>query len=359
MFLLFDHPNLVLRKNFNQKKGTMSFTEEIVKKQKSKKSRILREVEKTPVPLGIAFEGGGICGLAHIGVCKYLEDQNLYSSLKFFSGASAGSMIAGLVACRVPFSKLKKILLNFDFESLNNSNWLFIGNAYRLLNHYGWSDGQNIEEVYGKLLKEYVGDSEITLGQIKEKFDSGLIISATSWKKRKSVYYAFDTHPDMKLKEAVRRSASYPINFSPAVQDKDFILDGGVLDNYPLRALYPYCEPDSVIGCKLISNDDPDKCPLIPKIQMVDDPERDQSKQSKRKSKEVADCSSLVEYLLGILEIYQTFALRAHVHSEDWARSLQINVGNISILDFKLSTTNKKWLVLQGFQAAQNYFSSK
>jgi len=304
-------------------------------------------------PLGIAFEGGGICGLAHIGVCKYLQEQGLYDSLKFFAGTSAGSMIAGLAACRVPVLQLEAALLKFDFESFNNSNWLFLGNTYRLINNYGWSDGQNIEEVYGQLLKNNIGDSEITLGQIYQKYGSGLVITATSWNDRKTYYYTFDSHPDMKLKEAVRRSASYPINFTPAVDGNDYLLDGGILDNYPIRALYPYCEPENVIGCKLIPSDNPSRCPNFPLITVVTDSKH--SKHSKNQKK--PDCSSIVDYLSGILEIWQTFALRAHVHSDDWSRSIQINVGNISILNFNISNQTKEWLVRQGYEGAGNHFS--
>lgn len=46
--------------------------------------------------LGIALSGGGIRGIAHAGVLKALEDNNIKPDI--IGGTSAGSMIASLYA---------------------------------------------------------------------------------------------------------------------------------------------------------------------------------------------------------------------------------------------------------------------
>lgn len=46
--------------------------------------------------LGIALSGGGIRGIAHAGVLKALEDNNI--KIDIIGGTSAGSLIASLYA---------------------------------------------------------------------------------------------------------------------------------------------------------------------------------------------------------------------------------------------------------------------
>ena len=45
---------------------------------------------------GLALSGGGLRGIAHIGVLKGLKEYNLYPS--YISGSSAGAVIAALYA---------------------------------------------------------------------------------------------------------------------------------------------------------------------------------------------------------------------------------------------------------------------
>lgn len=49
--------------------------------------------------LGLALSGGGTKGIAHIGVLKALEEENV--KFEFISGTSSGSIIATLYAVRI------------------------------------------------------------------------------------------------------------------------------------------------------------------------------------------------------------------------------------------------------------------
>lgn len=49
--------------------------------------------------LGIALSGGGIRGIAHAGVLKALEDNNI--KIDIIGGTSSGSLVASLYAMRI------------------------------------------------------------------------------------------------------------------------------------------------------------------------------------------------------------------------------------------------------------------
>lgn len=49
--------------------------------------------------LGLCLAGGGIKGVAHIGVLKALEEEKI--SFEYISGTSSGSIVATLYAVRL------------------------------------------------------------------------------------------------------------------------------------------------------------------------------------------------------------------------------------------------------------------
>lgn len=48
--------------------------------------------------LGLTLAGGGVKGAAHIGVLKYIEENNI--NIDYISGTSSGSIVATLYAAR-------------------------------------------------------------------------------------------------------------------------------------------------------------------------------------------------------------------------------------------------------------------
>jgi len=300
----------------------------------------------TPYFQGLALEGGGVCGLGHVGVIKYLDETNRLENITHFAGSSAGAMMAGLLACRIPYSDLEQILLTLDFRDFEDSKWLLFNDIYRLWCDYGWNQGKNISKIYGKILKQYLGDDQITLGQIREKYGTTLIITATSWKEGKTIYYHPDNDPQLKLVEAVRQSASYPAEFTPCSEGGDLYLDGGVLDNYPIQALDKWLPSDKVFGSKLVNS----------KPMPVSHPEADQELDPSYSPPQNKLPSNIVGYLKGIIRMYKDLALRIHISPDDWARSVLVNVGTTSTMDFDLSSDSKSWLINQGYSAAQKFF---
>ena len=49
--------------------------------------------------IGLALSGGGAKGAAHIGVLQALKEEGI--EINYISGASSGSIVSTLYACRV------------------------------------------------------------------------------------------------------------------------------------------------------------------------------------------------------------------------------------------------------------------
>src|SRR3990172_2829501 len=182
----------------------MSFQEYLQQSQHS--STIQKNSSNSTVRQGLALEGGGVCGIGHLGVIQYLEETGQLSTLDHFAGTSAGAIVAGLLACRMPLDKLIIVMNNLNFRSFENSNWFILGNLYRVWSEFGLNPGTNIALIYGQILTDYLGTNTITLSQIRAQFGTTLIITTTSWKTGQTIYLNPDDHPEMTLIEAVQSS---------------------------------------------------------------------------------------------------------------------------------------------------------
>ena len=61
---------------------------------------------------GLALSGGGIRGVAHIGVLKALEEEGMVPS--WIAGTSAGSIVAGLYAYGYSTQELVEIAVDLQ-----------------------------------------------------------------------------------------------------------------------------------------------------------------------------------------------------------------------------------------------------
>ena len=66
--------------------------------------------------IGLALSGGGIKGIAHVGVLRVLEDYNI--PIDFISGTSIGALIGAMYAAQPNAKKLEKDVLDEDIGKL-------------------------------------------------------------------------------------------------------------------------------------------------------------------------------------------------------------------------------------------------
>lgn len=178
------------------------------------------------------FSGGGSRGIAYCGAIQELHKRGYMVGIKNFAGSSAGSIIAGALACGASFNFLIK-----ELSEVNLASFLDYGNrikaVWNLYYHKGASPGDAFRNWYATVIEKLTGDREITLGQVHDKYGGRLVITGTSLNTREPVYFDHVTHPDMPLVTAVRISMSIPGLFIPVEYRGDVYVDGGVLDNYP------------------------------------------------------------------------------------------------------------------------------
>lgn len=169
--------------------------------------------------VGIVLSGGGIRGIAHLGVLKAFINAGIQFS--HISGTSAGSIAGAFYAAGIDPEEglhifMKTKLLRFVRPALGNLGLI------------------NIEHT-ADLLKSYFPHDKI------EDLKIPLTIAATNFSEGELVY--FNKGP---LIRAIQASCCIPGIFKPIMINEQMYVDGGVLNNFPVEPLLKDC--DFIIG---------------------------------------------------------------------------------------------------------------
>jgi len=163
--------------------------------------------------VGLALGGGGARGLAHIGVLKVLEEEDIPVSM--IAGTSVGALIGALYAAGVSTTEMEEMSADIGWSSLTNYSRLSL---FRLLvlEHQLSSDNM---EVY---LRKHIGD--LRFDQLKIPFEC----VATDLQTGERVVFR-----EGSVALAARASSTIPGLFEPVVFRHRYLVDGGLVSNIP------------------------------------------------------------------------------------------------------------------------------
>lgn len=192
------------------------------------------------VKIGIALSGGGIRGIAHAGVLRALEENNI--KIDIIGGTSSGAIVASLYAMGyspeyiyILFKRYSKEIAKMNTNPIVSGLKTFMFN--KKISLTGLRSGKNVEKLYN----EYAKRKGIDL--IKE-IKMPLVIPTVDIANSKE--YVFTNYvpkdakdisqyiTDVSIGKAVRASSSFPAFFSPCKIQKHAFMDGGALDNIPV-----------------------------------------------------------------------------------------------------------------------------
>lgn len=176
--------------------------------------RIAREIGG--VRVGLALSGGAALGLAHIGVIKVLERENI--PVDVVAGSSMGGLIAALWAAGFNAWELEKIALEYE----NNKKRVFRLMVDPCLPKLSFLKGRGIR----RFLEKYLGKR--TFQDLKFPLK---IIALNLNQRQKLVFESGN------LVDAVMASIAIPGVFYPARINDDLIIDGGTIEPVPIGTL--------------------------------------------------------------------------------------------------------------------------
>jgi NTE family protein len=209
--------------------------------------------------IGIALEGGGALGLAHIGVLQWLEEHHI--PVDRISGTSMGSLVGALYAAGDSPAQMRAIAVSDAFTrvftlqtSYADSNFrrrqdrrelpdaFTIGLRHRVTLRNALLTDRGVNEFLIVNLPNYNSD-ELDYNQLPIPFRC----VATDLNTLATVTFASGPLP-----QAIRASISIPGVFPP-VQDRNghYLVDGGILDNLPTDVLKRDLHAGVIIAIRL------------------------------------------------------------------------------------------------------------
>lgn len=189
--------------------------------------------------LGLALAGGGIRGIAHAGVLKALEDNNV--KIDVIGGTSSGGIIATLYAMGYSPYYIYELFKRYakDIASINNVTMINSLRTYfmnKTIKLKGLNSGDKLEKMFDqaankkgiKTIKDIEMPIAITTVDISEV--NKYIFTNNVSKEDNTKYIA-----DINVGKAIRATSSFPGVFCPVTYENHMFLDGGILDNVPVQ----------------------------------------------------------------------------------------------------------------------------
>lgn len=203
------------------------------------------------------FSGGGIKGFAYVGAIQALEERGI--QFERVAGTSAGAILATFIAAGFNAKELEAIFDELNLKVLLDPPKIFIGIPFlkwiNLYMRFGMYRGKSLEKwFHQKLATKGIcsfGDlPKDSLKLVASDITNGKILVLPDDLK----HYGIDGHT-FPISRALRMSCGLPFFFEPVTlkdgKKECFIVDGGVLSNFPLWIYDNGSKMRPVLGMKL------------------------------------------------------------------------------------------------------------
>lgn len=264
----------------------------------------------------LILSGGGVRGIAHIGALKAMESKNCLDKFEVYAGTSVGAIIISLYLIGYSPDEMFEFIKKFDLTKLKNIN------LTNILAHFGLDNGDRMNYVLKRLIQAKGLNPDITLSELFEKTKKKLIITTVSVNNADIKYISYEDFPHLPLYLAIRMSSAIPLFFTPIKYDNCLYIDGGCIDNYPIKIFQN--QLNDVVGVYI--------------------------------TEEMDNVLNINNFELYITRIFKCFlkgmsynGLKAY---EKY--TIEINVKSTSAVDFNIDNNKKEDMFKRGYDAVMN-----
>lgn len=213
--------------------------------------------------VGLVLSGGGASGMAHVGVLKALEENEI--PVDYITGTSIGALIGGLYAAGYSPEEIEAMVTTQAFLDATNG---IIDDQYKFYfkEHYEGASMVNwrfnLDSTFeANIPNSFVSSTPIDYGLMiymsgadaksNQNFDSLFIpfrcIASNITDRKEHVFRSGN------LAAAIRASMTYPFYLAPIEVDGKIMFDGGLYNNFPANVLCEEFQPDFVIASNVTS----------------------------------------------------------------------------------------------------------
>ncbi|MEQ9592785.1 MAG: patatin-like phospholipase family protein [Cyclobacteriaceae bacterium] len=208
--------------------------------------------------VGVVLSGGGAKGLAHVGVLKALEENEI--PIDYVTGTSMGGIIAGSYAAGMSPDQIEDIVLSEEllrwingkqeedfnyFYSKKDDHPSFIKVNLSLDSTFSFLFNSSIasdQSLNFALAEKFALPSSVS----KNNFDSLMVplrVVAADVFTQNEVVLSSGV-----LSDALRATQTVPFFYNPIKVENKYLFDGGVYNNFPVDVMQEDFNPDIIIG---------------------------------------------------------------------------------------------------------------
>lgn len=225
-------------------------------------------IAKADGKVGLVLSGGGARGIAHIGVIKALEDNDI--PIDYVAGTSMGSIVGSLYACGWSPDSMINMMSSPDF--LDWSSGVISPGKLNLVSlpdktpdwvsgSFGGNKRQedkaavfpasiiNPTPMNIEFLKLYEQYTKACKGNFDNLFVPFRCVFSDVYGKHKVICRSGS------LGQSVRGSMSFPLVYQSIEVDGVLAYDGGIYDNFPVGVMHDEFHPEFIIGVSVSSPD--------------------------------------------------------------------------------------------------------
>ncbi len=208
--------------------------------------------------VGLVLSGGGAKGIAHIGVIKALEENNI--PIDYVTGTSMGAIVGALYAMGYTPDEMLALIKSKEFASWANGK-IDPSSIY----YFRKPDPSpafisfklsGVKSISNVLPDSYINPLPMNLGFLvvfgpytaacHGDFDRLFVpfraVASDIYAKKAVIFSSGD------LGDAVRASMTFPLVFKPLEVDSIPLFDGGIYNNFPVDVMKEDFAPDFIIG---------------------------------------------------------------------------------------------------------------
>ncbi len=214
--------------------------------------------------VGLVLSGGGSKGVAHIGVIRALEEEEI--PIDYITGTSMGAIIGGLYAAGYTPDEMVHIINSKEFEYWSTGT---IDPRYTYFFNMppktaGWIDLKFYNDsilrptlptnIVSPMVMDFAFLELFSSASAVSKYDfNNLMVPfrciASDIVKAEQVVLSKGS-----LGQAIRASMTFPFYFKPIKIDSVLLFDGGMYNNFPADVMLDHFFPDIIIGSQVSNN---------------------------------------------------------------------------------------------------------
>jgi NTE family protein len=213
--------------------------------------------------VGLVLSGGAAKGIAHVGVLKALEENEI--PIDYIVGTSMGGIVGGCYAAGMSPDQIEEIVLSKDFL-----NWVNGRNEEGQTYYYFRNDDTpsfirlnlSLDSTFSVLFNTSIANDLSLNFALAEKFAQPSAIAKNDFDSLfvplRVMASDIFTQTEVALErgalsDALRATQTVPLFYNPIRIDGKYLFDGGVYNNFPVDVAENIFKPDVIIGSNVSS----------------------------------------------------------------------------------------------------------